>query len=150
MAQRPAAASLAELQLAPTDLLGGSRIDPRTERAGDQLRAETDAEGRARRGEAAFEERDLPAEKRVNGFFIGADRTAEHDDQVGRQRIDPVDIVDAGVAIADGIPIATQHAVERAEVLEMDMPDRDRSLAHRWELTPPSAISNQRLSQRPR
>ena len=70
------------------------------------------------------------AKKRVGEFFISADRAAEQDDQVGRQRIHPVDIVYAGIAIADGIAMAAQHAVKDAKVLEVDVPDGDRRFGH--------------------
>src|SRR6516164_837977 len=76
MAQRPGAPCFAELQLGPADLLGSTRVDPRAERAGHQLRAETDAERRPRRGEAALKQRELLPEKRIGEFVIGPDRTA--------------------------------------------------------------------------
>ena len=63
MAQRPRSACFAELQLGPADLFRGGGIDPRAERAGHQLRAKTDAERRARRGEAALEQCELLGQK---------------------------------------------------------------------------------------
>jgi len=44
-------------------------------------------------------------------------------------------IVDAGVAIANTIAVAAQHTLESAEILEVDVPDRDRRFVRGQELT---------------
>ena len=65
------------------------------------MRAETNAERWLPRCEAALEQRELLAEKRICKFLISSDRAAEHDDQVRRQRIEAANIVETGVAIAN-------------------------------------------------
>src|ERR1700757_3556767 len=100
MAERPISARCGELYRAPSEFFLWRGIDPCAERAGHQLRAETDAERRPSCGEAPLEQCELLAEKRVGEFLISADWAAEHHDQIRRQRIDNTDIVDAGVTIA--------------------------------------------------
>src|SRR5271169_3170046 len=140
MAEWPISARFGELYLAPPEFFLRSGIDPRAERAGHQLRAETDAERRPSCGEATLEQCELLAEKRVGEFLISADRTAEHDGQIRRQRIDPANIVDAGVAIANRIPVAAQNVVKCPEILKVDVSDCDHRLGHWLETHPAFSV----------
>ena len=55
--------------------------------------------------------------------FIGADRTAEDNQQISCLGLDRVQFVDAGVEVANAVAGPLQRACEGAEIFEVNMPD---------------------------
>jgi hypothetical protein len=104
------------------------------QRAGDQLRAEANAEGGPSGGEPPPQSADLAVDHGISVAVVGADRTAEHDHQIGGDdRIGgAADRVDADVEVADGVPVLVQDRFHQAEVFEGQMPDRDSGPRPVW------------------
>lgn len=87
------------------------------------------------------QEVDFLVEKRVFVLLIGADRTAEHDDELGFDRIERPQRVDPGVVEMDRVADVLDRLGEGAEILEMDVADRHRGPERHPPITPPCPAS---------
>ena len=108
---RIAGAALGQLDLEPADLGLGGPEDTRTRCAGDQLRAEADAEQRRPALELPLEEAELRRKPRVTVLLIGMHGAAEHDRGVGAL----VGHADAGdVSLDELVPCGLHGVLEDA------------------------------------
>src|SRR5579883_975594 len=123
--QAGGAASLAQKQRRPADLLAAAGIDAGAQGACHHLGTETDAEHGSPRGEAFADRVELVGDEGIDLLFIGADRPAEDDQEIGRRDVRGLEIIDRRLAIGDGPAAALQHRGKAAEILEGDMADGD-------------------------
>jgi hypothetical protein len=89
-----------ELQRRPADLLHRARGNAGAERRRHHLRAQANAERRLAGSQPRRHRGDLVGDERIDVGFINADRTAEDDQQIGRQQRLGIDRLHAGVVVA--------------------------------------------------
>lgn len=82
MPQRAVSSGIGQSDRGPADFFGAGRIDARTERTGDKLRAEANAENREPQGEPALDQRQLILEEGIGRFLISADWAAKDDERL--------------------------------------------------------------------
>ncbi len=97
--------------------------DPRAARRGDELRAEAHGQQWPLRAEAPLDQLQLLDEERVAVVLVGADRSAEHDQQVGRERVHRAEVGDRRIDVVDRPAVRLEPRVPHAEILEHDMAD---------------------------
>src|SRR5262249_57112370 len=107
---------------------GRASIDTRAERSRQKLGTETDAERRDVPPQGRFDQPQLVVKKGGGRFFVGADRSAEHDQDVIRIEADVLEVVDAAIQIRRLISARGQHRSEDAEILECDMTNSNGAL----------------------
>ena len=108
---------------APADLLLARGIDAGAEHRGDKLRAEADADHGLAAGEHRLDHGELGAQERIAVELVDADRTAEHDENVGVLGLRQV--VDASLQGAQRDAARGECIFQRARVLEANMSDGD-------------------------
>ena len=111
-------------QRRPADLLDRTRRHPRAKRRRHHLRAEADAEDRLVGFDARGDRGDFAGDERIGFALIDADRTAEHDDEIGRDQRLRVERLDAGIVIANLIAARGDQRAEQTEILEGDVANR--------------------------
>src|SRR6266851_2930987 len=123
--QAGSAPDLGELQRRPADLLARAGVDTRTQRARHELAAEADAEHRPAAGETMLDDAQLVHEEGVELLLIGADRPAQHDQEIRRRHLGSGEVVDRSIAIGDRPAATLEQRGEGAEILERDVADGD-------------------------
>ena len=73
--------------------------------------------------EPALQYPDLVRQKGVLPVVAGADGAAQDDEQVGSGRLDPAEIVQAGLDVFDPVPVPGQRLRKRAQIFESHVPD---------------------------
>ena len=114
-----------ELQGLPADFLGGAGVDARAERTGHELCTEADAQRGAIGLQAGAQQVQFVVEEGVEGFLVGADGPAEHDEQIGRESIQTREGVDACIEILHGVAAGAQQGGEGSQILEGNVADGD-------------------------
>ena len=117
------------------DSLDRARRDARAKRRRHNLRAETNPQHRLVRFEAHRDRCNLVSDERIAVALVNADRTAEHDQQIGRQQRFRVERLDSGIVIADAIAARGNERPEQTEILEGHVANRKAFFDHAAVLT---------------
>ena len=111
--------SFVRRHLVPADLLLLAGIDAGGKHGSKRLAAEADADHRRAFLDGRLDGCELLLQKGIAVDLIDADRTAEHDEEIGI--LGRGEIVDAGFEIVKRDAAISEHALERAGILEGDM-----------------------------
>src|SRR5579875_59264 len=122
MPQRSGCRRFRQFDWPPPDLLDPGGINFRTERAGDELGAKANAEGRPPGCKAGCEKIDFVSKKWIFVFFINANGCAKDNKKIGCCRVSGRERMNARVVIPEFIPCCAQRLSQSAEILEMNVP----------------------------
>ena len=103
-----------ERDLTPPNFLALARINARAQRARHQLGPKTYADRRPLRAQPHFKQVQLVFERRIKIIFVCADWSAEHDDEIRRNRIQRCDVIDPAIGVTDAIAGALERWLQAA------------------------------------
>ena len=66
-------------------------------------------------------QRDLAIDERIPIVLVDTDRPAEHDEQIGSEGVDGVEVGDRHVDIADGVAAFGEDGCEQTQVFERNV-----------------------------
>lgn len=120
-AVKTAQASVADDKRSETDLLVSRGVNPGSQRRGDELGSETDANRRALGAKPLLEQFFLVVEKWIKVILVSPDGPTKNDEKVWHQRVEGQEIGFSNRAIGD--VVSTRHKDRRkaAQILEMYM-----------------------------
>src|SRR5215471_10513939 len=122
-AKRRRFALFGQHHLVPAELLLLARMDACRKNRSKRLAAETNPY----RGHALlhrrFDSRELPLQEGIALDLVDADRSAEHDEEVGS--LCRAEVVNTGLEVVEHNAAVLQHAGERAGIFESDVTNGD-------------------------
>src|SRR5258707_788019 len=101
MANPPLPSPRTEHDLAPSYFLHWGWINARAQRSRHQLRPKTYSDRPSICVQPHFKQVQRVLETRVEIIFVGADWSAEHDDEIRRNRIQRRDVINTAIGVAD-------------------------------------------------
>src|ERR1700721_1678852 len=117
--------SLRQLHRTKSNFLYAARVDLRSKRGSDLLCAKTDAKGRQVGAESRSHHPALQFQEWIEHLFINANGRAENNEQVRLKGIEPCQILTVDIKIGDTISGLPQQGLKRAQILKVNMPDRN-------------------------
>ena len=101
-------------------------IHARAERSGDELTPQAEAEQRTARRDALLEPLELAIDERVLVVLVDADRPAEHDEKIGREDVDGVELGRRHVDVGNGVAALCEQGREQPQIFERNVAESER------------------------
>ncbi len=112
------------------DFLHAHAGDAGSQRAGNQLRTQADAEQRLAAFQPLGNDGQLVFDEGVDALIAGANGPAQHHQQISPRSVCGPQVAGSRIQIAHGVATCLKHRLQCAEVFKVKVPDGDGGLVH--------------------